>query len=145
MNAGPTGEASSPEFQRQPNAASPDGASQNAAAPDARSQAAPGEQNSPGAIMHINTGDLVADEQSEPTALVLPPPGQAEIERQQHPTPAGAENFPTDPRLGRSTRRLGINGRGLILDRATQIRAHQLSLEYDVLPVVPVCAYCHTL
>lgn len=48
-------------------------------------------------------------------------------------------------RLGLYTRRLGTNGRGLILDKATQIRAHQLSLEYDVLPVVPECGYCHNL
>jgi hypothetical protein len=48
-------------------------------------------------------------------------------------------------RLGLYTRRLGSNGRGLILDKATQIRAHQLSQEYDVLPVVPECGYCHNL
>jgi hypothetical protein len=48
-------------------------------------------------------------------------------------------------RLGLYTRRLGSNGRGLILDKATQIRAHQLSLEYNVLPVVPECGYCHNL
>ena len=48
-------------------------------------------------------------------------------------------------RLGLYTRGLSNRGRGLILDNKTQIRAHQLSREYDVLPVVPECAYCHNL
>jgi hypothetical protein len=47
-------------------------------------------------------------------------------------------------RLGLYTRR-DIKGRGLVLDKDTQIRVHQLSLEYGVLPVVPQCGYCHNL
>jgi len=34
-------------------------------------------------------------------------------------------------------------GASAVLDKATQIRADQLSLEYDVLPVVPEYGYCH--
>jgi len=50
--------------------------------------------------------------------------------------------------LGLYTRRLGNAGRGLVLDKATQSRAHKLSHANEVLPVsagVPVCGYCHKL
>lgn len=50
--------------------------------------------------------------------------------------------------LGLYTRRLGNAGRGLILDKDTQSRAHELSYANEVLPDsggVPVCNYCHKL
>ena len=50
--------------------------------------------------------------------------------------------------LGLYTRRLGNAGRGLMLDKDTQSRAHELSYANEVLPdsaEVPVCAYCHKL
>lgn len=48
--------------------------------------------------------------------------------------------------LGLYTRRLGNAGRGLVLDKATQSRAHELGHANEVLPDgagVPVCGYCH--
>ena len=50
--------------------------------------------------------------------------------------------------LGLYTRRLGNAGRGLILDKATQSRAHELSHANEVLPdgaEVPACGHCHKL
>lgn len=47
--------------------------------------------------------------------------------------------------LGLYSRRLGSAGRGLILDRSTQLRAHKLSSAYEVLPNLPHCGYCHEL
>ena len=50
--------------------------------------------------------------------------------------------------LGLYTRRLGNAGRGLILDRATQNRAHELCYANEVLPNSdegPACGYCHNL
>lgn len=94
MNPGPTGEASSAEFQRQPNGANPNVAPQNDdAAPEMGSQAAPVEQTIPGEISNVNTPGSVADEQSEPTALVLLP-GQAEVESHQHAAPVLAASSP---------------------------------------------------
>jgi hypothetical protein len=48
-------------------------------------------------------------------------------------------------KLGLPTRRLGSEGRGLVLDTPTQIRVQQLSLEYDVLPDAYECGHCHNL
>lgn len=48
-------------------------------------------------------------------------------------------------RLGLYTRRLGSQGRGLVFDKATQLRVHQLSREYDVMPVVPECGFCQQM
>jgi len=39
--------------------------------------------------------------------------------------------------LGLYSRRLGSEGRGLILDKATQSQAHRLAFSYDVLPAQP--------
>src|ERR1039458_525231 len=50
--------------------------------------------------------------------------------------------------LGLYTRRLGSAGRGLMLDKATQSRAHELGYANEVLPDsagVPACGYCHKL
>jgi len=50
--------------------------------------------------------------------------------------------------LGLYTRRLGKAGRGLMLDKATQSRAHELSYASDVLPDsagVPDCGHCHKM
>jgi hypothetical protein len=47
--------------------------------------------------------------------------------------------------LGLYSRRLGNAGRGLILDKSTQIQVHELSQAYEVLPAVPDCGYCHRL
>jgi hypothetical protein len=50
--------------------------------------------------------------------------------------------------LGLYTRRLGNAGRGLVLDKATQSRAHELGHANEVLPDsagVPACGYCHKL
>jgi len=50
--------------------------------------------------------------------------------------------------LGLYTRRLGNAGRGLVLDKATQSRAHELSHANEVLPDsagVAACGYCHKL
>jgi hypothetical protein len=44
--------------------------------------------------------------------------------------------------LGLYSRRLGNGGRGLLLDKSTQVHAHELSHAYDVLPAVPECGYC---
>ncbi|MGB8062406.1 MAG: hypothetical protein WCF26_10960 [Candidatus Sulfotelmatobacter sp.] len=57
----------------------------------------------------------------------------------------------TAEKVGHTLKRLGLytrrdtKGRGLVLDKPTQIRVHQLSLEYDVLPVVLQRGYCHEL
>jgi hypothetical protein len=47
--------------------------------------------------------------------------------------------------LGLYSRRLGNAGRGLMLDKSTQSRAHKLSHAYEVLPSVPACGYCQGL
>lgn len=50
--------------------------------------------------------------------------------------------------LGLYTRRLGNAGRGLVLDKVTQSRAHELGYANEVLPDsagVPPCGYCHKL
>lgn len=47
--------------------------------------------------------------------------------------------------LGLYSRRLGNGGRGLMLDKSTQSKAHELSHAYEVLPEVPACGYCHKL
>ena len=50
--------------------------------------------------------------------------------------------------LGLYTRRLGNAGRGLVLDKITQSRAHELAYANEVLPDsagVPACGYCHKL
>ncbi len=47
--------------------------------------------------------------------------------------------------LGLYSRRLGNSGRGLMLDKSTQVQAHELSQAYEVLPVAPDCGYCHKL
>jgi len=50
--------------------------------------------------------------------------------------------------LGLYTRRLGSAGRGLVLDKAIQSRAHELGHANDVLrddAEVPECGYCHKL
>jgi len=50
--------------------------------------------------------------------------------------------------LGLYTRRLGNAGRGLVLDKTTQARAHELGYANEVLPDssgVPVCGHCHKL
>jgi hypothetical protein len=44
--------------------------------------------------------------------------------------------------LGLYSRRLGNGGRGLLLDKSTQVHAHELSFAYDVLPAEPECGYC---
>jgi len=44
--------------------------------------------------------------------------------------------------LGLYSRRLGSEGRGLVLDTSTQLRAHALSLSYEVLPEAPACGHC---
>jgi hypothetical protein len=47
--------------------------------------------------------------------------------------------------LGLYTRRLNSAGRGLVLDSATRIRAHELSYVNEVLPEVPLCGHCQIL
>ena len=47
--------------------------------------------------------------------------------------------------LGLYSRRLGNGGRGLVLDKSTQSKAHELSRTYEVLPATPACGYCHRL
>ena len=47
--------------------------------------------------------------------------------------------------LGLYSRRLGNGGKGLMLDKSTQSRAHELSHAYEVLPVVPGCGHCQKL
>ncbi len=47
--------------------------------------------------------------------------------------------------LGLYSRRLGGGGRGLMLDKPSQVQAHELSHAYEVLPAVPDCGYCHRL
>jgi hypothetical protein len=47
--------------------------------------------------------------------------------------------------IGLYSRRLGNGGRGLMLDKSTQSKAHELSHAYEVLPEVPACGYCHKL
>jgi hypothetical protein len=47
--------------------------------------------------------------------------------------------------LGLYSRRLGNGGRGLMLDKSIQSKAHELSHAYDVLPEAPACGYCHKL
>ena len=47
--------------------------------------------------------------------------------------------------LGLYSRRLGSAGWGLVLDKATQTRAHTLSQAYDVLNPAPACALCQRL
>ena len=43
------------------------------------------------------------------------------------------------------SRRLGSRGKGLVLDKSTQVRAHELSYAYEILPDAPACGYCHQL
>jgi len=48
--------------------------------------------------------------------------------------------------LGLYTRRLGNSGRGLMLDKTTQARVHELGYANEVLPDsagAPACGYCH--
>ena len=45
--------------------------------------------------------------------------------------------------LGLYSRRLGNSGRGLMLDKSTQLQVHELSHAYEVLPSAPDCGYCH--
>lgn len=47
--------------------------------------------------------------------------------------------------LGLYSRQLGNGGRGLMLDRSTQVQVHELGRAYEVLPAVPDCGYCHRL
>jgi len=47
--------------------------------------------------------------------------------------------------LGLYTHRLGSAGRGLVLDNATRIRAHELSYANEVLPETPGCGHCQRL
>ena len=47
--------------------------------------------------------------------------------------------------MGLYSRRLGNGGRGLVLDHSTQLKAHELSHAYDVLPEMPDCGYCHKM
>jgi hypothetical protein len=50
--------------------------------------------------------------------------------------------------LGLYTRRLGNAGRGLVLDKATQARVHELSYANEVLtdsPEAPACGHCHKM
>ena len=50
--------------------------------------------------------------------------------------------------LGLYTRRLGSTGRGLLLDKALQLRAHELGYANEVLTEDPdgsACGYCHNL
>jgi len=50
--------------------------------------------------------------------------------------------------LGLYTRRLGNAGRGLVLDKATQARVHELSYANEVLtdsPRAPACGHCHKM
>lgn len=47
--------------------------------------------------------------------------------------------------IGLYTRRLSSSGRGLLLDKSTQISVHQLSFQYDVLPREPECGNCQKL
>ena len=48
-------------------------------------------------------------------------------------------------RLGLYTRRLGSQGRGLVFDKATQLRIHEMCREYALLPLVPGCGYCQLM
>ena len=47
--------------------------------------------------------------------------------------------------LGLYTQRLNNAGRGLVLDNATRIRAHELSYANEVLPETPACGHCQRL
>jgi len=50
--------------------------------------------------------------------------------------------------LGLYTRRLGSTGRGLTLDNAMRLRAHELAYTHQVIPDSndpPLCGYCHDL
>jgi hypothetical protein len=50
--------------------------------------------------------------------------------------------------LGLYTRRLGNMGRGLVLDKVTRLRAHELGQANQVLPETagaPLCGHCHKL
>ena len=47
--------------------------------------------------------------------------------------------------LGLYTQRLNNAGRGLLLDNATRLRAHELSYANEVLPETPACGYCQRL
>jgi hypothetical protein len=47
--------------------------------------------------------------------------------------------------VGLYSTRLDSSGRGLKLDKTTQLRVHQLALAYGVLPSVPECGHCQTL
>jgi hypothetical protein len=50
--------------------------------------------------------------------------------------------------LGLYTRRLGNMGRGLMLDKGTRLRTHELGHANQILPETagsPVCGYCHKL
>ena len=50
--------------------------------------------------------------------------------------------------LGLYTRRLGSSGRGILLDKATRYRAHELSYANDLLPgrnCAPACGFCQEL
>jgi hypothetical protein len=47
--------------------------------------------------------------------------------------------------LGLYTRRLGSGGRGLVIDKQTQMRTHRLSHAYDVPKTEPACILCHPL
>ena len=47
--------------------------------------------------------------------------------------------------VGLYSRRLGNGGRGLVLDKSTRSKAHELSRTYEVLAATPACSYCHRL
>jgi hypothetical protein len=47
--------------------------------------------------------------------------------------------------LGLYSQRLGSNGKGLLLEKATQIRVHRLCQAYDVLAPAPACSFCQNL
>ncbi len=47
--------------------------------------------------------------------------------------------------IGLFSRRLGSGGNGLTLDKSTQVHAHELGHDYEVLPAMPECGYCQRL
>jgi len=57
----------------------------------------------------------------------------------------------SNEKVGHVLRKLGLHthrdmkGRKLVFDPSTQLLIHQLCFEYDVLPAVPQCGYCHKL
>lgn len=93
MSPEANGYAGRPKFEQEASGANSDGAPQNDSAdPEMGSHATPVPQDSPGEIVNLNTTASLASKQDEPIAPVLLP-GQAEVERHQHPT----EGAPADP------------------------------------------------